>query len=172
MIDKFHFYLTSMLSIGRISYMPGTIASAITCIVFFCFIKFDPIFFITYKIIIFIILTLLFLTSFYSIERITRFAHHKDSREIVIDEFFGQLIPLLFFYYYIFSEFADRFQLVMSLDFYILGSFIFFRFFDIVKPFPIGLIDKKFNSSLGVMLDDIIAGIFTTIILFIPSLIF
>ena len=46
-------------------------------------------------------------------------------------------------------------------------SFILFRFFDIVKPFPINIVDKKMKNGLGVMLDDIIAGIYSTIVIYI-----
>ena len=53
-----------------------------------------------------------------------------------------------------------------------LVSFIGFRFFDILKPFPINYIDKNFKNGLGVVLDDIIAGIYTTIVLYIFIIIY
>ena len=46
-------------------------------------------------------------------------------------------------------------------------AFLLFTFFDILKPYPINLIDRKIKNGLGVMLDDIVAGIFTTIIIYI-----
>ncbi len=67
-----------------------------------------------------------------------------DSKMIVIDEVAGQLIALL--------------PTAMN-PFLILMSFIFFRFFDIVKPGPIGTIDKTMPGPRGVMADDILAGI-------------
>jgi len=42
-----------------------------------------------------------------------------------------------------------------------------FRFFDIIKPFPINLIDKKMKNGFGVVLDDVLAGIFSAIIYWI-----
>ena len=48
-------------------------------------------------------------------------------------------------------------------------SFLAFRFFDILKPFPINLIDKKMKNGFGVVLDDIVAGIYATIFLYIYS---
>ena len=45
-------------------------------------------------------------------------------------------------------------------------SFLLFRFFDILKPFPINLIDNKIKNGFGVMLDDVVAGIFATLVLF------
>ena len=44
-------------------------------------------------------------------------------------------------------------------------AFLLFRFFDIFKPFPINLIDKKVKNGLGVVLDDVVAGIYTITIL-------
>ncbi len=54
----------------------------------------------------------------------------------------------------------------------VIFGFIIFRFFDIVKPFPISLVDKKIKNSFGVMLDDIIAALFSGIILFMISYVF
>ncbi|WP_227430296.1 phosphatidylglycerophosphatase A [Psychrobacter sp. I-STPA6b] len=57
-----------------------------------------------------------------------------------------------------------------------LGAFVAFRFFDILKPFPISWLDKKLSGGLGIMLDDIIAGIMPYLIwyliIFIGMLIF
>ena len=44
-----------------------------------------------------------------------------------------------------------------------LSFFLLFRLFDILKPFPINLIDKKLKNGFGVVLDDVLAGIFTAI---------
>jgi phosphatidylglycerophosphatase A len=46
-----------------------------------------------------------------------------------------------------------------------LAGFVIFRFFDIVKPFPISYIDRKVRGGVGVVADDIVAGVFTNIIL-------
>lgn len=43
---------------------------------------------------------------------------------------------------------------------YILFAVLFFRFFDILKPWPIGYLDRKISGGMGVMLDDVVAGIF------------
>ena len=53
-----------------------------------------------------------------------------------------------------------------------LVSFIGFRFFDILKPFPINYIDKNIKNGLGVVLDDIIAGIYTAVVLYIFIIIY
>lgn len=73
----------------------------------------------------------------------------KDSGHIVIDELLGYLIS-------VFS---------LPLNYVILiAAFFLFRFFDILKPFPIRLVEKKLNGGLGIMLDDILAGIYTNLI--------
>jgi phosphatidylglycerophosphatase A len=44
-------------------------------------------------------------------------------------------------------------------------AFLFFRLFDIFKPFPIRLIERRFNNGVGVMLDDLLAGFYTLIVI-------
>lgn len=73
-----------------------------------------------------------------------------DSSEIVIDEVVGMLITLM---------------LIPTTPVLYLLGFLLFRFFDILKPFPIGLIDKKMPGGVGVMADDVAAGIISNIIL-------
>ena len=54
-----------------------------------------------------------------------------------------------------------------NMIFYFLASFFLFRFFDIIKPFPINLIDKKLQNGFGIMLDDLVAGFFSSICIYI-----
>jgi phosphatidylglycerophosphatase A len=49
--------------------------------------------------------------------------------------------------------------------YYLLIGFVLFRFFDILKPWPIGWVDRKVHGGFGVMLDDVIAALFSLIIL-------
>ena len=80
----------------------------------------------------------------------------KDSSIIVMDEVVGQLIAML---------------PVINNPILIMISFILFRLFDIFKPWPASYIDKNMKGGLGVMLDDVIAGIYTAIIMFFLNLI-
>jgi phosphatidylglycerophosphatase A len=48
---------------------------------------------------------------------------------------------------------------------WIIAGFVLFRFFDIIKPWPIGWLDKRVHGGLGIMIDDVIAGVFALIIL-------
>ena len=86
-----------------------------------------------------------------------------DSKEIVVDEFLGQSIPIIFFYiiFYEGSVSTNFFLIIVFL------SFIGFRFFDILKPYPINYVDTNMKNGLGVILDDLLAGFFTLIMLYI-----
>ena len=86
-----------------------------------------------------------------------------DSKEIVIDEFLGQSIPILFFYIIFYEgSVSNTFFLII-----VFLSFVGFRFFDILKPYPINYVDKNMKNGFGVVLDDLIAGFFTLIVLYI-----
>ena len=74
----------------------------------------------------------------------------SDSSEIVIDEFAGMFVACMFIYH----DF-------ISLAF----AFLFFRFFDIVKPWPISWVDKNIKNGPGILSDDILAGLFTSILM-------
>ena len=112
---------------------------------------------------LFLIFLLLLLVSIYLINLLKDEFEEVDSKEIVIDEYLGQSIPILFFYLILFEA-------SVSINFFmiiVLISFIGFRFFDILKTYPISYIDNNYKNGFGVVFDDIIAGIFTTIVLYI-----
>ena len=153
MIDKIGLALLTLFGIGHIKYAPGTVASFVTCLIYYPLILIKINF--IYLFIIFLILLI------YSIILIDKLSHHfeeKDPKEIVIDEFFGQSIPLI-----LMSEYITSSKNLLP----IFLAFFLFRFFDILKPFPINIIDKKMKNGLGVVLDDIIAGIYTSITILI-----
>jgi phosphatidylglycerophosphatase A len=81
----------------------------------------------------------------------------KDSSVIVIDEVVGQLIAMSF---------------IINNPLLVFISFILFRIFDIFKPWPASYADRKIKGGLGVMLDDVVAGIYALISLFLIGLIF
>ena len=163
MTKNFGKLLLTMFNIGKIKLFPGTIASGITSIMY--------LFLFNIKINYIILLIFLFLITVISIILINTLKNEFDeidSKEIVIDEYIGQSIPLIFFYVILFeaSSLTQFFFIIMFV------SFIGFRFFDILKPFPINYVDKNIKSGLGVVLDDIIAGIYTTIVLYIFIIIY
>lgn len=86
-----------------------------------------------------------------SINMIERETGVHDAPEIVIDEVAGMWVTLLPAYY------------LQAGPALFIAAFILFRLFDIVKPWPIGWLDKKVTGGFGVIVDDIVAGIFAII---------
>tara|TARA_B110000438_G_scaffold181082_1_gene173019 strand:- start:220 stop:705 length:486 start_codon:yes stop_codon:yes gene_type:complete len=154
MINKFNLLFLTLFYIGKIKRAPGTVASLLTCIFFLISINYLSLF------TIFIFTLLVFLYSFVAINISYEIFNSKDPQEIVIDEFLGQMLPLLAFPIY------EILYTTSKLTYCVL-AFILFRFFDIIKPFPISYIDNNTNGALGILLDDIVAGIFTIIIMII-----
>ena len=142
-----------MFGIGNSAFAPGTVASFITCLIyiilFYCKVN---IFFLL------IINLVILIFSIYLIDSLKSFFSNIDAKEIVIDEFIGQSIPILSFYSFLEKENINMFIIV------VFASFMLFRIFDIFKPYPINLIDQKLKNGFGVMLDDILAGIFSSIL--------
>ncbi len=131
---------------------PSTICICLK-VVFFAIVE--------YKIIsleIFIaVFIVIFLLSLFFINQFSSHTQSHDSKIIVIDEFLGIYLILLFY---------DQIKIINPYVTMML-IFILFRFFDILKIFPANIVDKRLKSAFGVILDDLIAGIYTIIILYI-----
>jgi len=97
-------------------------------------------------------------------KEVLKYTSH-DPSIIVIDEVAGQLIPLIYI-----SAFTSLAQ--GEWWFYAIPAFILFRIFDIFKPFPASYFDKKVLNAHGVMLDDIVAGIYALIFMLVAMGIF
>jgi phosphatidylglycerophosphatase A len=91
-----------------------------------------------------------FFLSVWVSENGERFLGKKDDQRIVIDEIIGFLITMLW--------------VPRTIRFVIIGFFLF-RFFDILKPFPIRRLEKGFKGGFGVVLDDVVAGVYANIVL-------
>ena len=168
MINKIAKSILTLFGIGYSKYAPGTIASFLTCLIWYVVIDYTNIdLFGTNVIYITTFLIILFIYSAIWIDKIYK---KKDANEIVVDEFIGQLIPLLSFVYRpdnFIPNCCYKYQVDLPSVIWIVLAFLLFRFFDIFKPFPINIVDKKIKNGLGVMLDDIIAGIYSTIVIYI-----
>ena len=105
---------------------------------------------------------IIFLYAFYAIAYYIKDNENKDPKEVVIDEVIGQSIPI---YLYEISHSSEK--LTQDALLFYLYIFILFRFFDIKKPFPVSTFDKKFKNSFGVILDDVIAGLYVVLTLII-----
>ena len=126
-----------------IGFLPisGTIGSLIAIFVYFIFYNYlNLLSFIVFIILIF------FYSIFFLDKTIKRSFSTSDPKGIVIDEFIGQSIPLL---------------LCENNFFLIILSFLLFRLFDITKPWPASYFDLKVKNANGVLMDDIIAGLYT-----------
>ena len=82
----------------------------------------------------------------------------EDPQEIVIDEVVGQIITLLAIPIY-------ETLYPINQIYYCVAAFLFFRLFDIFKPYPISYVDDNIKGALGIMLDDIFAAVYSIIIL-------
>ena len=143
-----------MFGLGKIKFMPGTFGSLATTIILFYL--FHTLNISSY--IILIGLIIIFIYSFYAVSTYTKDNKSKDPEEIVIDEFLGQSIPI---YLYEISHGTTK-ESNEAIVYYSL-FFILFRYFDIMKPFPVNFFDKTFKNSFGVIMDDICAGIYVVL---------
>jgi len=150
--------ILNLFGIGKIKYAPGTFASLFTCLMYILLIIFKINFFIPLALFFILIPFSIFLinNNFHLFEKI-------DSSEIVIDEYIGQSIPIFFGYYYL--KLSDPNSTQSILIFVVMTSFFLFRFFDILKIYPIKIIDN-IQNGYGVIFDDIIAGIYSSLVLF------
>ena len=152
-MNNFPIQLITMFGVGKISKMPGTIASFVTCIFYYLCIIFGV--HIKFLLIAFLVILV---SSIIFINKCSSNFTEIDAKEIVIDEFLGQSLPIFLLYHPLQKGDPVEGALV-----YLIMCFILFRFFDILKPFPINLVDKKMKNGFGVVLDDLLAGVYVLI---------
>ena len=156
MIKTFNYLFVTFFGLGTIRFAPGTITSLITTVLLyslFHIINFS-------NNIILLSLLLVFLYSFYAVAEYIKKNENKDPKEVVIDEVIGQSIPIYLFEIAHGSEKNSQ----EAILFYIY-IFVLFRFFDIKKPFPVNIFDKNYKNSFGVIMDDVIAGLYVVLTL-------
>ena len=154
MIKNINTLFVTMFGLGRIPKIPGTFGSLATVIllyIFFHILDFSSILVLTFLIIVFIF-------SFIAVAAHIKDNENKDPKEVVIDEFIGQSIPI---YLYEISHGTEK-SVDIAIIFYAV-CFVLFRFFDIAKPFPVNFFDKKFKNSFGVIMDDVCAGFYVVL---------
>ena len=150
-------YFVTIFGIGFSKFAPGTLGSFFGVLFFYFFYNF----FSENYILFFLFILFIFLLSWYFTHVYVLKNRVHDPSEIIIDEFLGQLIslsPILFF-----SDFKLD---IINFCILMLLSFLLFRFFDILKPWPIYIVDKS-RTSLSILLDDVIAGLFASTIIII-----
>ena len=149
-MNKIISIFTTLFGIGYSPIAPGTIGSIFSIVFLYFLIKF-----VSYSFLVIIFLIILF-TSLKLIEKYSNLFKSHDSSTIVIDEFLGIFLIILFYDYLKFTNDFIMFLLIL----------ILFRFFDILKIFPINWVDKNIKNSFGVVLDDLLAGVYSIIVLY------
>ena len=158
MIKTLNYLFVTCFGIGSFRFAPGTITSLVTTV--FLYSLFHVINLSSINILI--ILLLVFIYSFYAVSEYIKYNENKDPKEVVVDEFIGQSIPI---YMYEISHGTEK-DSQEAVLFY-LYIFILFRYFDIKKPFPVSFFDKKFKNSFGVIIDDVAAGLYVVLTLIV-----
>ena len=161
-MKKINLLISTFFGYGYISFIPGTVTSFVTTV--FIYIAYEILGYTDLKFSI-IFFLLLFLYSFYAVKDSESEFKNKDPRQIVIDEVLGQAMPLILILYL-----SQNNQLSLPIEIYYALSFIFFRFFDILKPFPVSYFDKNFKNYFGIIMDDIMAGLYSMLLIYLISL--
>jgi phosphatidylglycerophosphatase A len=139
-------YLATLGPVGHISMAPGTVGSALA-VVFGYYIA-------GYGTVVMLALTVLvFIIGVFASNSYIEAPGRKDPPEVIIDEVAGQWLALIL--------------LPHEVVWYVIG-FVLFRFFDILKPGPVKAVEA-FNGGIGVMADDLVAGLLTGICLWATS---
>ena len=140
----------SVFGIGYIRIAPGTFGSLFAILVWYISINYLNIYFF------YIIIIIVFICSFKVINIYLRNENKDDPSEVVVDEFIGQSLPLIF--------------LLQFNVFEVLLAFSSFRLFDIFKIYPVNKVEN-IKGANGVIMDDVVAGIYSLIIIMIYKII-
>ena len=154
MIKSINTLFVTMFGLGRVPKIPGTFGSLATVIILYLFFH---VFNLSSSLIL-TFLIIIFILSFPAIANHIKDNENKDPKEVIIDEFIGQSIPI---YLYEISHGIEK-SPNEALIFYGI-CFMLFRFFDITKPFPVSFFDKNFKNSFGVIMDDVCAGFYVVL---------
>ena len=156
MINKINFLFVTLFGIGKIKKIPGSFASLATALFLFFFfhiLNISPN-------IILVLVFIIFFISLYAVNVFIKNLTYKDPKEVVIDEFIGQSIPICLYE----IAHSTKNETSETLKYYFI-MFLLFRIFDITKPFPANYYEKNFKNSFGVIMDDVCAGLYVVLIL-------
>ena len=161
-MKKINILISTFFGYGYLTKIPGTITSLVTTI--FIYIAYEYLGYADLKFSV-ILFLLLFFYSFYAVKDSESEFKNKDPRQIVIDEVLGQAMPLILLLYL-----NQNNQLSLQIEIYYFLSFLSFRFFDIIKPFPVSYFDKNFKNYFGIIMDDIMAGFYSMLVIYLITL--
>ncbi|WP_341787477.1 phosphatidylglycerophosphatase A [Rickettsia endosymbiont of Cantharis rufa] len=176
--------LATFFYVGKIKYCPGTFGSLAAFPLTYFLIYFIvnnkiiipfsnltlgeaqlvSIFIISFSICLMLLILGIYFTKIY-----LNYTNSEDPKEVVIDEVVGQMLTIILVFFS--ALFANESHLVryfspltINIMLLFILPFCLFRFFDILKPWPINWFDKNIKGSIGVMLDDLLAAIFATVV--------
>tara|TARA_B100001027_G_scaffold137943_1_gene95818 strand:+ start:1794 stop:2285 length:492 start_codon:yes stop_codon:yes gene_type:complete len=161
-MKKINLLISTFFGNGYVSFIPGTLTSLSTLIILYVFFEVFNFKNLNY---ILILYSIIFFYSFYAVMDSENEFENKDPRQIVIDEVLGQAMPIILIVYLSSNNLIN-----IPVEIYYLISFFLFRFFDIVKPFPVSYFDKQHKNFFGIIMDDIMAGLYTMILIYLISL--
>jgi len=139
--------LSTGFGIGLIPFAPGTFGSGLGLCLYIFFSHFSfP------NVNVFFVFILLLVASLFVVDRSLKEIGNDDHHEIVIDEMLAMMLVAHF---------------IPADPKWAIAAFLIFRFFDITKPFPIKQIESSYNNALGIMIDDVIAAIYSIILILI-----
>ena len=156
MIKTLNTLFVTIFGLGKLPKIPGTFGSLATIIILYVLFHVLNL----SSNLILISLIIIFIFSFFAVSNHIKDSDNKDPKEVIIDEFIGQSIPI---YLYEISHGTEK-SAEEAIIFYSI-CFLLFRFFDIVKPFPVSFFDKRFKNSFGVIMDDVCAGFYVVLCL-------
>ena len=145
-------YVSTLFGVGLIRFAPGTWGTLFS--VFLWLVFFEKLSSNTIAVLLTVILAIV--CCHFS----SKDLNNKDQKAIVIDELAGMWVALLICSPLIESNY-NKDDVYGYVNVFIV--FLAFRFFDILKPFPISYFDKNLKNGFGIVFDDLIAGIFAGI---------
>jgi len=163
-MKKINVLISTFFGYGYLTKIPGTVASAVTTI--FIYIAYEILDYTNIKFSM-VFFAILFFYSFYAVRDAESEFEKKDPGQIVIDEVLGQWMPLILLLYL--NQIG---KISIQVEYYYIISFFSFRFFDILKPFPVSYFDKNHKNYFGIIMDDIMAGLYSMIVIYFVSIIF
>ncbi len=187
MLYKIAKLIATVFYIGKIPIAPGTFGSLasfpICYIIMYFTLKYQVVFgitsldqsqlqFVSLLLIEIIATLILFIIGIYFSAIYIKNSDKKDPKEVVIDEVVGQMLVIIFcsFSEALVQSSKLSYQIparYIDILFLFLFPFVLFRLFDILKPWPINWCDKNITGAFGIMFDDIVAGIFASVVQYV-----
>lgn len=142
-MDRLLMFIATGAGSGYLPIAPGTWGSAVGVLLWLLVSRLETALYLS-------VIAALFVIGVFSAGAVEKIVDRPDPGIVVIDEIVGQLLAL---------------SLAPAHPAALFAGFCLFRFFDIFKPFPIDWIDSHLHGGLGIMLDDVVAGLYALLLL-------